>query len=516
MANTKVIVKNTIALYIRSFISLSLSLWTARLVLAYLGVEDYGVYNAVGGVVSMVAFIQGSMAGATQRFLSYYIGLGDSKRLKEVFSMSVNVHLILSVGLVVAIELFGLWYLPNKMNYGTVDYSVVKLIFHTSVASLFFIFNSIPFNSMLIAKESMSSFAYIDILQRFLRFGLALSLVLFTSSLRLLLYAAIVLVISIVVFLIYLWTCRCKFSESHYILFWDTKLFKDLFSFTGWVSLPALVSIFKTQGMVVVLNSTFGPLLNAAQGIANQINNAVKSLANNVGVAFAPQITISYAKKEYDAMSRLFILGSKINFFLFALISIPLGIEMDFVLSVWLKEVPPFASAIAILILMDTLVSNMTSCYNTAIRATGNIKFYELTYNLMHFLGIALIILVVKFGCEFYVPYLILIILSFVTMFWQFYCMKRVMPFVRIRDILISIWQMISVVGLVIPIAFLAKQIDYGASWIEFVCVIICSTLLLVSFIFVIGLTTNERSKLHVYIQQKFIFHQLKDNEKRC
>ena len=179
MPNTKLIVKNTIALYIRSFISLVLSLWTARLVLANLGIEDYGVYNAVGGIVSMVAFIQGSMAGATQRFLSYYIGLGDSKRLKEVFSMSVNVHLIISIVLVIAIEIFGAWYLPNKLNYGAVDYSVVKLIFHTSVASLFFMFNSIPFNSMLIAKESMSAFAYIDILQRLLKFCLAYSLIFF-------------------------------------------------------------------------------------------------------------------------------------------------------------------------------------------------------------------------------------------------------------------------------------------------------------------------------------------------
>ena len=503
MPNTKIIVKNTIVLYIRSFISLILSLWTARLVLANLGVEDYGVYNAVGGVVSMVAFIQGSMAGATQRFLSYYIGLGDSKRLKEVFSMSVNVHLILSVGLVVAIELFGLWYLPNKMNYGTVDYSVVKLIFHTSVVSLFFIFNSIPFNSMLIAKESMSSFAYIDILQRFLRFGLALSLVLFTSSLRLSLYASIVLVISIVVFLIYLVTCRCKFRESHYILFWDTKLYKDLFAFTGWVSLPALVSIFKAQGMVVVLNSTFGPLLNAAQGIANQINNAVKSLANNVGVAFAPQITISYAKKEFDTMSRLFILGSKINFFLFAYISIPLSIEMDFVLSIWLKEVPLFASTIAILILVDTLISNMTSCYNTAIRATGNIKFYELTYNLMHILGIALIILVVKFGCEFYVPYVILIILSFVTMFWQFYCMKRVLPIVSIRMVLISIIQMSLVAVLSFAATYFVVLFDWDSQWLKLFLVIIISSLGLSASIFFIGLSKYERDRIIDLIKLK-------------
>jgi O-antigen/teichoic acid export membrane protein len=506
MSNTRLIIKNTIALYVRSFISLILSLLTARQVLANLGIEDYGVYNAVGGVVSMVAFIQGSMAGATQRFLSYYIGLGDSQRLKEVFSMSVNVHLIISIVLVIAIELFGLWYLPNKMNYGTVDYSVVALIFHTSVISLFFMFNSIPFDSMLIAKESMTSFAYIDILQRFLKFGLAYSLVFFTVTKRLSIYASVVLVISFIVFLVYYLTCRHKFNESHYILFWDTKLFKDLFAFTGWVSLPAIVSIFKTQGMVVVLNSTFGPLLNAAQGIANQINNAVKSLANNVGVAFAPQITISYAKKEYDSMSRLFILGSKINFFLFAFISIPLSIEMDFVLSIWLKEVPPLASTIAILILVDTLITNMTSCYNTAIRATGNIKYYELTYNLMHLLGIAIIILIVKIGCEYYMPYIILIIISFVMMFWQFYCMKRVMPFISIKDILLSILQMVLVIITTTPVVYFLSKLPGISGWTELFLVVLSSTLLLSLMIYCVGLSREEKYKALSIIKQKLHF----------
>lgn len=503
MPNTKKIVKNTIALYIRSFISLILSLWTARLVLANLGIEDFGVYNAVGGIVSMVAFIQGSMAGATQRFLSYYIGLGDSNRLKDVFSMTVNVHLIISLVLVVAVELFGLWYLPNKMNYGSVDYPVVQLIFHTSVISLFFVFNSIPYNSMLIAKESMSSFAYIDIFQRSLKFSLAYSLILFTSSTRLSLYAFIVLAISVIVFLIYLKACRNKFVESHYILFWNSKLFKELLSFTGWTSLPALVSIFKTQGMVVVLNNVFGPVINAAQGIANQINNAVKSLANNVGVAFAPQITISYAQKDYTSMTRLFILGSKINFFLFAYISIPLCVEMDFVLSLWLKEVPQFTTVIAILILIDTLISNMTSCCNTAIRATGNIKFYELTYNLFHFFCLLLIIVIVKLGCLYYLPYIVLAVASFVSMFWQFYCMKRVMPFVSLHAILMSILQMILVAVLSAVVVVSISLVPWGNSLLRFIIDVLSSTIIITITTFTIGFYKDERAKFVSLVKSK-------------
>ena len=172
MPNTKLIVKNTIALYARSFIALVLSLFTSRLVLEYLGIEDFGVYNAVGGIVFIVGFIQSSMANATQRFLAFYIGKGDNKRLNEVFSMCVNVHFLISLALVVAIEIIGMWYLNNRLDYGSVDIGVVRLIFHTSVASLFFMINSVPFNSLLIARESMKIFAYIDILSRFLTFAL--------------------------------------------------------------------------------------------------------------------------------------------------------------------------------------------------------------------------------------------------------------------------------------------------------------------------------------------------------
>lgn len=503
MPNTKLIVKNTIALYARSFIALVLSLFTSRLVLAYLGIEDYGVYNAVGGIVAIVGFIQSSMANATQRFLAFYIGKGDEKKLNEVFSMCVNVHFVISLALILVIEIFGMWYLDNRLDYGNVDISVVKLIFHTSVASLFFMINSVPFNSLLIARESMKIFAYIDILSRVLNFALALSLVLFSLSSRLSIYAIVILGINIVICLIYVLTCHRLYKESHYSLFWDMLMFKELFAYTGWVSLPALVSIFKSQGMILVLNSVFGPLVNAAQGVANQINNAVKALANNVGAAFAPQITITYAQEDYTSMMRLFILGSKITFFLFAFMAIPLGVEMDFVLSIWLKEVPPYASTIAVLIMVDTLISSMTSCYNTAIRATGNIKFYELTYNLIHFLGICLIIVIARLGCAYYVPYIILAIFSFLSMFWQFYCMKRVMPFVSIKAILISIFQMTIVSVLAASITYVIPMFQITNPWLEFFVVLMVSFITLSFFILSMGFAREERERIIEILKSK-------------
>lgn len=503
MANTNLIIKNTITLYLRSFISLFLSLYTSRLILEALGIEGYGVYQAVGGVVTIFSFIQTSLASATQRFISYNIGVGDQANLNRVFTMCVNVHLLLSLILVVIVEVFGLWYIDNKLDYGKVDPFIVKLVFHTSVAGLFFIINNVPYHGLIIAREAMSMFAYLDIFSRFLKFALAIVLLNISANVRLLLFALVILGINILVFLIYFLVCKKKYTESQYILFWDVRMFKELLSFSWWVTLPSLVSIFKTQGMLVVLNTTFGPVMNAAQGVSNQVNNAIKSFANNAGLAFSPQIAITYAQRDYKTMENLFILGSKITFFLFAFMAFPLCCEMNFVLSLWLKEVPQYTNVITVLVLVDTLISSMTSCYNTAIRATGNIKYYEFFYNLFHLAGLVFIIILIKMGCSYYIPYLILAVWSFISMPIQFYCMKRVMPFIRIKTIITSIMQMTAVILLsIIPLLFIKSVIE--SSFLRFSLVLIVSILSIMSFAYLIGFSKNEREKAVYIVKKKF------------
>jgi O-antigen/teichoic acid export membrane protein len=291
------------------------------------------------------------------------------------------------------------------------------------------------------------------------------------------------------------------------VIFWDSNLFKELFGFTGWITIPALVSILKTQGMVVVMNTAFGPVFNAAQSISNQVNNAVKSLANNVGAAFSPQITITYAQNDYTSMTRLFLYGSKITFFLFAYMFLPLCVEIDFVLGIWLKEVPIYTNTIVRLIMIDTLIASMTSCFNIAIRATGNIRFYEVTYNLFHLFGLALVFILVKLGCDYYVPYIVLAVFSLLSISIQLYCMKRVLPFVSIRNTVYSMLQMIMVVLIAAPIVIAVASCSWANEWVKFCFVVLISSIVLTILIYGVGLTPKEKGRVISFIKVRINKH---------
>ena len=503
MADTKLIVNNALVLYLRSFLSLAISLYVSRLVLKYLGAEGLGVYSAIGGVVALFAFIQSSMASASQRFLAFYIGKNNNELLKKVFSMCVNIHVLISLALIGILEIGGLIYINHYFNYGTISIFEVNVVFQTSVISLFFLINCIPYNSLLIARESMKAYAYLDILNRLLNLIGVMFLCYVPLNYRLSLYACLLLFLNILINICYMQICKCRFEESHYVKCWDKGLFKDLFSYTGFVTLPALVSIAKTQGVVLLLNSVYGPVINAAQGIANQMNNAIRMFSNNIGVAFSPQITISCSRGEYETMEKLYVLGSKNTFSLFLLCAIPLILKMNFFLEIWLGNVPTYTVTIASLILIDTLISSMTSCFNTAIRATGNIKYYEIVYNTFHLVGIFIIVLYIHYGCNYYTPYVILAILSYISMGIQLYCMKRVLMGMSIRYVLSSILKM-TIVGALAYICSLIISSYFTNSIIDVVIFVLCSTIINAIFIYVFGMDKKEREKVFNIVKSLF------------
>lgn len=504
MVDTKLIVNNALALYLRSFLSLVISLFVSRLILKYLGAEGLGVYSAIGGLVALFAFIQSSMASASQRFLAFYIGKDNIELLKNVFSMCVNIHVLISLVLIVAIEIGGLIYINIFFNRGSISLMEVNIVFQASVISLFFLINSIPYNSLLIARESMKVYAYLDILNRLLNLASVMVLCLVPFGYRLSVYACILLALNIFVRILYIQICKKQFDEAHYVRCWDKALFKDLFSYTGFVTLPALVSIAKTQGVVLLLNGVYGPIINAAQGIANQMNNAVRMFSNNLGTAFSPQITILYSKCEFKRMESLYVLGSKITFSLFLLCAIPLVLKMNYFLHLWLGKVPMFTVTITSLILIDTLISSMTSCFNTAIRATGNIKFYEVVYNAFHLLGILAIVLCISSRLDFYIPYIIFAVLSYVSMVIQLYCMKRVLEDMSLMYVVGSIIRM-TVAGVVAYVTgMFLSPFFCDTIWGVFTYVVL--TLLINSvIIYILVLNMVERQKAFTVVRNKIL-----------
>lgn len=432
MINQKLILQNTFSLYIRALISLFVSLLTTRIVLNNLGIENWGVFQVVGGVVLIFSFLNISLSNATQRYISYYIGLGKKNELKRLFSMTINVHLFISLVIILLVEVFGIWYIRFEAEIGNASLEDVYLVLHFTTIGLFFNIMCVPYRAFLISREKMKLFAFIDILSVFLKMIFAASLILFSSN-RLIIYASLLMLSSLIVALVYKFVCNKEISESSYFYQWDNNLFKELLSFTGWTTIPSISSVMKGHGTVLILNSFFGPVLNAAQGVANQVKSGIKTFSLNLLAAVSPQITITYAEKDFKSMEKLVIGGSKLTFYIFLFVCVPIITERNYILSVWLVDVPEYASTLILLVLIDTMISLMSSTFNLAIRATGKIKNYELTVNFVHLMGIPVSLLFLKFNFGYETVFIVWIILSFIALLVEGFWLNKLLPFIKIK-----------------------------------------------------------------------------------
>ena len=318
------IAKNAIALYIRTIITLLVSLYASRVILAALGIEDYGIYSVVGGFVSMFALISNSMTTAIQRFLTFELGRGDIDRLSKVFSLSIWILIGISLIIFIATELIGLWYLNNVMVVPDNRIAVSKLVFHISVLTFIVNLISTPYSALIVAHERMDIYAYQSIFDSILKL-LMCFLVLRSPIDKLIYYSLLLLGVAVANLLFYLLFCRNNFSKYCSISFlWDKLLFKEIFSFAGWSFLGNSAAILRTQGATLLLNFFGGPVVNAANSVANTICNAITQFVSGFTQAFNPQITKSFANQEYSSLMKLLIYGSKYSYYLMFLISLPI------------------------------------------------------------------------------------------------------------------------------------------------------------------------------------------------
>ncbi|MEJ8764196.1 oligosaccharide flippase family protein [Phocaeicola sp. HCN-40430] len=405
----KRILKNTIYLYIRSLVSLIIQLYTSRIVLKALGIEDFGVYQVIGGIVTMFSFLNSTMSAATQRFLSYEMGLNNSERIQKVFSTAINIHIILALFTFIIIEILGIILIKSKIDLGNVDTTTAIWILHFTSLSLVLTITSVPYNSFLISKENMSYFAYIDILGAFLK--LIVALILFElNTHRLIWYAVLLFIVSFIIRLLYSFICHIKYKEARYNFYWDKQLAHNMTTFSIWTTLSAFSYMIKSQGISVILNFFFGPVLNAAIGIANQVNAAVKTFSQNFQMSFMPQIVKTYAQQDYSNMNKLIYSGAKLSTYLLIAISIPIILEINFILNLWLSQVPQYAPIIISLILIESIIQTMTCTGNTAIRATGKIKWFEILTNGVQLIAIPIFLLYLSINKIYFIPFVIIIL----------------------------------------------------------------------------------------------------------
>lgn len=375
-ASNKRIAKNTLFLYFRMILTMTISLYTSRIVLQVLGVTDYGIYNVVGGVVTMFAFLNGAMVTSTQRYITYYLGIGDYTKQCDVFTTCVQIHAVISLIVVLLAETAGLWFLYTQMVIPASRFIASLWVFHLSVATMVVQIMSVPYNSAIIAHEQMGAFAYISILEVTLKL-LIVYLLTIGSMDKLVLYAILTAVIQFFIRYIYTNYCLSHFSECKLRRTWNFPLFKEIGSFAGWNLWGNLAGTLMGQGLNLLLNVFFGPVVNAARGIAQQVEMALTQFSSNFLMAVNPQITKTYARSEHENMHRLIFRACKFSYFLLFLLSLPIMLEAETILRIWLKTPPENTAIFLRLALAIVLVDTLARPLMTAAAATGKVKLYQ-------------------------------------------------------------------------------------------------------------------------------------------
>ena len=414
------IAKNTIALYVRSFITMLISLYTSRVILNVLGVEDYGIYNVVGGVVVFFTVLDSAMNAACQRFLNFEMGKNNEEGVREVFCSSINIQAIISIIIPLITEILGLILLFNYMTIPVERMTAAFWVFQCSVITMAVNTMSIPYNAMIIAKEKMTAFAYIDILNTSFKLLSVLILPLLNWD-KLILYAIFMLIIQVGTRYMYTAYCNKNFSEARYRYHWNKDIMKQMLSFSFWTVFSSVASMLLTQGLNILYNIFYGVVANAAMGIGNQVLMAVRRLTGNMTMSFAPQIVKRYSSGEYDKVALIWSIGSKCTVWLFALFTFPIVLNVDTILELWLKNIPANTSLFVALFLVENLIRCFTGNTTAIVRATGRIRNYELITNGIRVSFFGLVVLVFFFTKDMALPLFIYITNTVVQLFYNVY-----------------------------------------------------------------------------------------------
>lgn len=406
MSNSSRIAKNTIALYFRQILIMLVSLYTVRVVLNTLGAEDYGIFNVVAGVVVLFSFVNNAMATSVQRFLNFYLGKNDTEKTRNVYSASLVIHGVICLIFVVLAETVGLWFVNAKLNIPTGRSNAAFWCYQAAVITTLANIMRVPYNAVIIAYEKMSFFAGLSIVEAVLKL-LVVFLLKITPLDKLVFYSFLLAGVSFIILAIYKFYCNKKFEIAHYSRNQDKGLGKELVSFSGWSLFGAVANVANTQGTNIVLNIFTNVTVNAAMGIANQVNAAVYSFVSNFQTAFNPQLVKSYAAGEKEEFQKLVSRSAKFSFYLLWLIVLPVYVNCDFLLSLWLKNVPRYSVGFVRLVLIFSLIESLNGPLWISIQATGKIRAYQIIIGIINILNLPFSIAAFCLGAN---PYWILYI----------------------------------------------------------------------------------------------------------
>lgn len=499
--NNKRVAKNTLMLYARMLFTIIVGLYSSRVVLNILGIDDYGIYNVVGGIVVMLAFLNSAMTAASQRFISFELGTQNYQRLKDVFSTSITIHLIIAGIIFIIAETVGLWFLNTHMNISLERMTAANWVYQCSILTFMITVVSVPYNACIVAHEHMKAFAYISMIETTLKLVIVYLLFILPID-KLVAYAILILNVSLIIRVIYGIYCKKNFEECKYQLNFNKQLFKEMFAFAGWSIIGNLGFSLKDQGSNIILNLFCGTAINAARGVALQVNGIISNFSSNFTMALNPQITKQYASKNIHESIKLVYAGCRYSFYLLSIISIPVMINLDYLLSLWLKNVPPYTTEFLFFALISALINSMAPPLVTAMQATGKIKVFQIIICIIMLCELPLAYITLKLG---YKPYLAMvpsILITIIGLFARIILLKRLIKAYSIKHFTIHI-----VIKSIVIISFCyllsyVIQNQFSTNILSFILTSLTSIIITLLGIYTLGLTSTEKYIINSKIKQ--------------
>ena len=465
--------------------------YTSRVILNTLGVEDYGVYNVVGGIVTMFTFINGALASATSRNITFELGTGDTENLRSVFGTGLTIHGIVSIIIIIASETIGLWLFYQKMQIPETRLDAAMWVYQLSVLSAVLSIMMVPYNAVIIAHEKMSAFAWMTLLDAILKLVIVFLLVIIPYD-KLIIYALLFFIVSIIDQIIYLIYCYQKFPECHTNFIWNKSLIKEMSSFAGWSFFGNLAGITYTQGLNLLLNIFFGPVVNAARGVAIQVQNIVQQFIRNFQMALNPQITKTYAANELEEMHHLMFRSARFSFLLMFFISLPALLETNFILILWLKVVPENTILFFRIIMCTSLIYTTANPLIIANQATGVVKKYQIVCGSILLTILPFSYIALKMGAPAYSVFIIHFIIEAITQIARMYMLRNLINLpigAYIKQIYLPLGRVI-ITSIILPISIHCMM---NEGLMRFLTVGFISVLSVGSASFFLGLNSNER-----------------------
>lgn len=471
---------------------MTISLYTSRIVLNTIGVEDYGIYTVVGGLVMLFSSLNVTMATAVQRFLNFEMGRNNGERLRKVFSTSVLIHIVIAVIVFLLLETIGVWFLNQEMNIPKDRVGAANWVLQFSILSFIITVLSVPYHAAIIANERMKAFAFIGIVEVLLKLFVVFSLF-WISFDRLKAYSILIFAVSLLIRLSYVFFSIKKFPECRIFKIFDRELFKEMGAFAGWNLIGVTSTLVRTQGINIALNLFYGVVVNAAMGIVNQVRTTLDNFSNSFLMAINPQITKSYAAGDAKYLMKLVFSGSRYAFYLLFILTLPVFFETDFILSVWLGSVPEYTGVFLRLVLLTVLIESLSKTLIQSMFATGNIRKYQLIVGSITILNLPISVGLFYFGFPPYSAFVVGVCIAILSLFVRLSILKRMIDFSVsgfIRNVIGNVF-LVGSISLLVPY-ITHSLLDYGV--FRFVLVGIACLISVFLSVFFVGLSISERS----------------------